>query len=708
MRRASHLGKTWRGRAIAAAIVGLTIVSILLMLAGARAPAQHENRQISNPSTLPSQHFGGANDRGELALWFEWREEEGQPAECRLSTDVSDEQKLRPVPAGGSLGFRATTIWLRFRVAYDGNAAVTRLLQLDFMPGIANLYRQDRMQLVPIASSGIDRPFSERPIQDTRVVLPIGFHPHEEATFWLEIRSDEVVWARASLLSEAAQARSAALRTLAQGAYYGVLLAMILYNGFIFLSTREHTYLLYTLFEGAMVLLQASQDKVAFQYLWPHAPAWAERSEQLFGGLTMLGAVAFTVAFLELRRIRWLTTLMKTLMAFAVIVMIASPFTVSPAFEQAVGMLLLVGAVTIAAAGAVAAARGQANGRFFLAAWIPLLAGSWLAILGALGLIHNITGFFAFKVGSTMEATLLALALAHRIKLITRARERADAALVAATNAHAAALEDRVAARTRELSEALTGLKVTQDKLMRQERLTSLAGMVAGMAHEVGNPLNFAKGGAEALGEQLDELARTRTAPIESMRRALTLVQSGLSRIARIMTNLHGYMQLRNLETKPVDLIAEIESALAIVAETLARQGITVVKRLEALPLFPCRPGELNQVFMNIVLNACSAMNRGGQLEVTTRSHPQKGLEIEFADDGPGVSPEHRDAIFEPFFSERAITGAGSGLGLYIAREIVSRHGGRLLLLDSERGARFAVRLPSTAPTGGGPWGASP
>jgi signal transduction histidine kinase len=643
---------------------------------------------VAGSPAPPAQHLGRDDGRGELALSFDWFEDGHQGLAPRQP------------PRNGSLGFHATPVWLRFRVVHDGDAPAVRILQLGFMPKVASLYRQESGRLVAVASSGVDRVFAERPVQDTRVSFRIDLQPHQDSTFWLEVRSDEVIWARASLLSEAAYARCAALRNLAQGLYYGVLLAMILYNGFIYLSTRERTYLFYTLFEAAMVLLQASQDKIAFQYLWPRAPAWAARSEQLLAGLTMLGALGFTVAFLDLGRcIPRLAKLLRTLMALAVAVLIASQLTVAPAFEEGVGIFLIVCVVAIAASGAVAAGRGQANARFFVVAWIPLLVGTVLAILGALGLVSNIMAFIIFKVGSAAEATLLALALANRIKLIRRARARADAALLAAKSAHAAALEDRVAARTRELSEALSGLKLTQDKLMRQERLASLAGMVAGMAHEVGNPLNFAQGGAEALGEQLDALEPAlSSSALAPVRRALSLVQSGLHRIGRIMTNLNGYMQLRTLETEPTDLVAEIESTLAIVDETLVRRGITVVKRLAALPLFPCRPGELNQVFMNIVLNACGVMSGGGRLEITTRSHPRDGLEIEFADDGPGVSPEHRDAIFEPFFSERAVAGAGSGLGLYIAREIVSRHGGHLLLLDSEQGARFAVRLP---PPGG-------
>jgi two-component system NtrC family sensor kinase len=345
-----------------------------------------------------------------------------------------------------------------------------------------------------------------------------------------------------------------------------------------------------------------------------------------------------------------------------------------------------------------------------------------LAVLEGMGLVMVESDFVAFKIGSAAEATILALALANRINLMRRERERADAALLAARAAQSSLLEQSVAARTQQLSDALARLTSAQDKLRRQERLTSLAGMVAGMAHEVGNPLNFAHGGADVLREQIDGLTRTwqqmRERPrgldpdaeraeleadaermnglLRAAARASGLVNAGLHRIGRIMNNLRGYMQLRVLESRPTDLVAEIEATLAMLEDTLSRQHISVVKDLAPLPSFVCRPGELNQVFMNIVLNACGALRAGGHLTITTRADAGTGIEIEFADDGPGIPSALRETIFEPFFSEKALEGSGTGLGLYIAREIVTRHGGQLVLLDSARGARFALRLQAT------------
>jgi hypothetical protein len=221
----------------------VTAMSSLLALVLTLAACEADARAASGdgaaagpfaPLVPPAQHLGGG-DRSELALSLDWAEEGRVP-----------ERRFRRPPWNGSLGFRAAPVWLRLRVVYDGEAPAQKILLLGFMPDVATLFRREGDRLIPMASSGIDRRIDERSVQDTRVAFRIAFQPHEDATFWLEVRSDEVVWARASLVSEATYARSAALLNLALGLYYGVLLALILYNGVIYLSTRERTYLLYT------------------------------------------------------------------------------------------------------------------------------------------------------------------------------------------------------------------------------------------------------------------------------------------------------------------------------------------------------------------------------------------------------------------------------------------------------------------------------
>jgi signal transduction histidine kinase len=182
---------------------------------------------------------------------------------------------------------------------------------------------------------------------------------------------------------------------------------------------------------------------------------------------------------------------------------------------------------------------------------------------------------------------------------------------------------------------------------------------------------------------------------------------------------------------RPTDLVAELDQVLTLVEARIHHQRITVVKQLPALPLLDCLPGELGQVFLNLLLNSCAAMPDGGEIRISGElrewesfespsrpiGSPPRGtpgspvrneidcqslgrgtVELRFTDTGSGIAAEHRGAVFDPFFTTRP-PGEGTGLGLAISYDIVRRHGGELVLADSEpgAGATFVVRLPIPA-----------
>lgn len=270
------------------------------------------------------------------------------------------------------------------------------------------------------------------------------------------------------------------------------------------------------------------------------------------------------------------------------------------------------------------------------------------------------------------------------------------------------AIEARVEERTRELSAALRELKAAQSRLVHQGRMASLGQLVAAVAHEIANPLNFTLGGAATLSRRHDALtsaleawaARNGEDPdvsaalrqLRASRQSLELILSGNKRIKEVIEALRTYVRGGIVAAEPADLLRGIESTLALVRPQLKSQGILVVRALEPLPQVTCRAGELNQVFMNLILNACQAMPDGGELRISTRE-VAGGVEISFSDTGPGVPKELREQIFEPFFTTRE-AGEGTGLGLSISHEIISRHGGRLELSDHGPGATFVIFLP--------------
>jgi signal transduction histidine kinase len=305
---------------------------------------------------------------------------------------------------------------------------------------------------------------------------------------------------------------------------------------------------------------------------------------------------------------------------------------------------------------------------------------------------------------------------------------------IAELEAERAGLEAKVEARTAELRRALAELKRTQAALIHGERLASIGELVAGVAHEINNPLNAVAGAAvpleglaadlrealEAYREAEPELPAERRRALAALRERLDLAQSlddlvgiatlikrATDRAVRIVSNLRNFSRVSG-EPLPADLHEGLEETLMLLAPRLRKAEISVERRFGALPSVTCAAGELNQVFMNLLVNAIQALEQaaaGGQekltLTIETRVEGESAV-VSVADDGPGVPEQLAPRIFDPFFTTKP-RGQGTGLGLSISTEILRRHGGSLDLDRPEGGgARFTCRIPlGTAATRG-------
>jgi len=306
------------------------------------------------------------------------------------------------------------------------------------------------------------------------------------------------------------------------------------------------------------------------------------------------------------------------------------------------------------------------------------------------------------RLGSVAEAILLSVGLARRIKLAQRESEDAQQKLVLHERAQAQTLERRVVDRTRELQNALERLRTAQDLMVKQARLAALGHLIAGVAHEVGNPLNFVIGGVSEVTRRLETLRAKLSPPcradpvierslLEALQ-AAELVRNGSERIHHLIDNLRAYFRVRTFEKRPVDLGDVLRSTLSLVRTLMKTQNITAVCDFQPVPQVLSRTGELSQVFLNLILNSCQAMPTGGVITLQTRLADPQRVEVVVSDTGPGIAAEHRDAVFDPFFTTRQ--GEGTGLGLSVSLRIIEDHDGDLKLMDRTGGAVFVVGLP--------------
>jgi signal transduction histidine kinase len=318
---------------------------------------------------------------------------------------------------------------------------------------------------------------------------------------------------------------------------------------------------------------------------------------------------------------------------------------------------------------------------------VPIPYGADL--LGAIGVGHKFSGE---RLG--LEDRQLLMTLANQSSIaIQNARAFDEIADLNAT------LEARVEERTRELEAA-------QAQLLQSEKMRSLGQLVAGVAHELNNPIGFVHANLQLLQEYTRRLVSAQragedTAKIEAaIEKLLARSREGTERVTKIVQDLRTFSRMDQAALAEVDLNEEIDRTIGLMEARL--DGIEIERDYAPLPRVRCYAGQLNQVFMNLLMNACDALDGKGRIRIRTRVRRDArgepvGVHLEFHDDGPGIPPDVQARLFEPFFTTKPV-GKGTGLGLSISFGIVERHGGRMLVGSAPgEGTTFVIELPLVA-----------
>ncbi|MCP8464064.1 response regulator [Pseudomonas sp. ZM23] len=573
-------------------------------------------------------------------------------------------------------GYSRSVFWLRLDLDYSPQASsdpANWLLELAYPPlDKLDLYLPDGKGGYRLAQrTGDTLPFASRPIRQNNYLFDLKLEPGKPLRVYLRLESQGSIQAPLTLWSPKAYLEEQPGRIYVLGIIYGVLLVMLIYNLFIFLSVRDTSYLYYILYIASFGLYQISVNGAGIEYFWPNSPWWANAATPFLIGSAGLFGCQFARSFLHTREHSlWIDRLLLVLMGVGALVMTLA-LTVSYAIALRLATYLaLAFTVVIFTAGVLAWLRGMRVARYFIFAWSAFLLGGIVNTLMVLGLLPNVfLTMYASQIGSALEVGLLSLALADRINAMKEER-------------------------TRILQETSRKLEQLNLELASSNRLKDE--FLATVTHELRTPMSGVIGSLELMQTvPMDiELAQYHKTATGSARDMMRMVNDILALIELQAGKLYP-------RREPFSLRGLCDGLRAQYAPRAEERGLRFDLQLdESLPdTLEGDAGKLAQALGYLLDNAIKFTHQGGvSLRVGGVANPEGLLlRLEVRDSGIGFATPPDGALYQRFYQlDGSLTReyGGLGIGLALCRKLVSLLGGELTH-DSMpgQGSNFSLTL---------------
>lgn len=607
--------------------------------------------------------------------------------EARLGVD---EVLALPADAGiaadgttASFGFSATTHWFLLSLVNPASAPQHRLLA--FEPTWL-----DDVEVTLVGADGSRRvwrggdtlPFAERALPHRQINFELDLPPGRSRLLVRTQTRDPFLVAM-SLWERGAFFHADADEAAYFGVLYGAMGALLLFNLVLYFSVRERVYAAYVAYLAVFTLMHATYNGHAFGLFWPHAPAWANWAHSTFIYLFLLAGLFFTVSFLELRSL--LPAAYRQARAFVAVVLVsfaASALLGGYRLHVMTSILwVVVYSPFVLWLGVRSFRAGNRAARYFLTATAAGFVGSFVTAVTVSGFVpYRFYTYRAVDLGMLIDAVLLSLALADRLRIARAEADRAKAELIEAGRSHARRLEETVARRTHELSEA----NAVKDKFFGivAHDLRGPVGALSGLFNEV------IKSPGDLDAEVLDVVRTTTLSTKNFLEELLTWARS----------------QRGELDCRPVavDMCRMLDETAALFSAQARAKGIDLDFTVGDECCWVYADVAMAQTILrNLTHNALKFTESGGSVRANlTREGAH--CRVAITDTGVGMSPIVRDSIFRldvrPQSSPGTRNESGTGLGLILCREFAERNGGSVGV-DSEpgKGSTFWFTLPLAA-----------
>jgi len=623
-----------------------------------------------------------------------------------------------------NFGISESAFWLKFKIK---NQSKEKLL-LQIQHAII-----DRADLYTVFPSGICtevklgelKPFSERKYKQPEYLFDLTANKNETITLFLRVQSGEQLLVPLQVGTHQTILEATNLKNLLSGIYYGIILIMLLYNMFIYISVKDINYLYYIIYVFFVGLTQACIQGYSFQYLWPDSPQIAIQSMYWVPSLVGIAALIFVKNFLNLKKNYTLgNKVLNGLIVIYLLSCVLSSFDFFNLSQSLIQLNAMTVSIYLLNVGIILHRKGYRPARFFLIAWTAFLISVCLYILKTFDLIpHNTFTYYILHIGSALETLLLSFALADRINILKEEKETAQAEELKQREEKQEILLQQADTLKYKVKEATTELRNKNNKLeiayrrieaaevelIQKEKISALGLMAAGTSHEFNNAntsiqlavdvitlntdlqekythkIDGILSQASNLEPQLTEL-ETFKREIEynsihgDIKDAINKANKGLKKIAVNTKKLKDFSKIDNEGW----VITNVNEDLINLSD-LWKSNLGAIKLNldlnEQVPRLNCNAQMINDCFKSVLQNSIESIkekstpNEVGEISIKT-GLIAACIVISFEDNGTGMTKEVQERAFDMYFTTKGAQKTGTSLT--VVKSTLIAHSGHI------------------------------